>query len=166
MCKRKKYNNIIIEKSTLPKMFSSGNGFKDTFQSLYKTISQLNDDAYFFKQNYYFDVATVNASFACEIYLKLLYNYENIGRENCLNDHNLKLIFNSLHGKTQNKIISYFNLSDNEFKDRLLLISNDFTNFRYSYEKSVSVKVLNYDFYNELLNVLQSICKEIVEEVG
>lgn len=142
-------------------MLLSASGFQEAFQSFYNIIQELEEPVLYSKNIHYFDVATVNAAFACEIYLKFLLIHDSTNPE-FSHKHDILALFNSLSNTIKKEITEHISskYSEQDFLVALTIISDDFVNFRYSYERSYNPVVLNFDFYHDFLETLCFICNE------
>lgn len=100
-----------------------------------------------------------NGCFACELYLKTLLMKQ---KKVIKGTHNLNKLFNSINGKTQNKIIKKFidnGYTKELFANKLKYIANGFKISRYDYENDYTYYMLS-GFIYEFIEAL----KESIEE--
>ena len=108
-----------------------------------------------------------NGCFACELYLKILLMQQ---KKNTKKIHNLKKLFNSINGKTQNQLIKKF--TDNGytkelFDKKLKYIANGFEISRYDFENDYTYYMLSgfiYEFIEALKETVEELNKKIEEK--
>ena len=98
----------------------------------------------------------VNISFACELFLKCLLVKNDI----LIKKHNLKHLFDKLDDTQKEQIKRRTKATD--FNAILEIHSEYFENFRYFYEKSKEVSMVNLSFMFSFANSLKRVIKEIL----
>ena len=100
----------------------------------------------------------VNGCFTCELYLKIILRLQ---KKITKKTHNLKYLFYSINGKTQNYIIEQFKekgYTKRIFKKELKYIANGYNISRYYYENNEI-----YDMLSGFIYRLIEVLKEVVE---
>jgi len=96
--------------------------------------------------------AIVNASFACELFLKAIIDARGTIRKK---EHSLKELFGLLPYQDNESIKE--NLEDADFLAELDAISDSFVKWRYLHEKTDEESSLNIDFLLRFMNTLYKI---------
>ena len=104
---------------------------------------------------------TVNAAFACELYIKALIIYHD---KKSVKGHNLTDLFNEMDEEIQNKVkekFPYGNIAKSDFDLNLCEVSKAFEVSRYGYEyKEMACNML---FILELMGTLAEICNYVIK---
>lgn len=173
-----------IKYSSLNKLYFSANGFKSTFQYLRKqSAKKLGAIQY---ENATPATAT-NGLFALELYLKLIYSFDYWEKtqrhnENPINEtqypkgHKLHELFNQLEETSTRTILEKTSseMSDDELDEFFKNFSNDFSIWRYYFERDECMKgdfhsltiILNavYDYCSTYINHRMHMPGEWIED--
>jgi hypothetical protein len=97
--------------------------------------------------------AVVNLAFSIELYLKFLL------AKNKIPSHKLLGLFNSLDPSIKQDIINLTNYDKDEFEELLKKHSEAFVEWRYIYERNISINV-DLEFMRKLIECIESIADQ------
>lgn len=122
------------------------------FESFYSAWRLLDDKIDFKTISDYTLPWIVNGAFACEIGMKYILSRNGISISKV---HLLHVLFNHLPNNDKaaiwDRLKSSYSYQDDYINDSILLISNAFNNFRYSYERTLSIDM---DFAANFFNAV------------
>lgn len=156
-----------IQVSKLPKIWMMANAFKSYFEKSKNDIVSMTGQISYQDD---FAVCATCGFFACELYLKFIYASEKIPKSSHDTEipegHNIRKLFDSLKGKTQNALIDKFSSSKEftdkfQFKQTIKEIGNGYNEWRYLFEARKNMD-LQGRFLIDFLDVLQKHSEDII----
>lgn len=157
-------NTIEIKKENVLIIFFEANSFMDAYTtkkcSLGKSPNEIGQPC-----------CIVLLSFACELYLKLLYCLEKIENDNSIEDikmekeHKLDVLFERLSSNLKKMIAEKAKISVDEILTKLDKHKNDFIEWRYIFEKDENNFDCSIQFLEYIVGIIYEISKHKVEKI-